>query len=283
MIDSQDAFPTDPTRAYINYYPAANTWGTLAYEDQWPGTGDYDMNDLVVNYQYKIVSNAKNNVVELFGSFAPIATGATYNNGFGVRFPFANGLVKTVTGQNLKNGYIKSNGNGTEAGQTNAVIIPFDNARSLIKYNDGGLFINTKMDLSKASGDTSVVYVGFTSPISTSTLGTAPFDPFLISNMHRGFEVHLPNNAPTDLIDKTLAGTLDDASVAAKGIYYVTKDNHPWALSFTETFNYPIEQVSIDQAYLHFFDWAKSGGALYKDWYKNTGAGYQNTKNIYSK
>ena len=283
VIDSQDAFPTDPTRAYINYYPAANTWGTLAYEDQWPGTGDYDMNDLVVNYQYKIVSNAKNNVVELFGSFAPIATGATYNNGFGVRFPFANGLVKTVTGQNLKNGYIKSNGNGTEAGQTNAVIIPFDNARSLIKYNDGGLFINTKMDLSKASGDTSVVYVGFTSPISTSTLGTAPFDPFLISNMHRGFEVHLPNNAPTDLIDKTLAGTLDDASVAAKGIYYVTKDNHPWALSFTETFNYPIEQVSIDQAYLHFFDWAKSGGALYKDWYKNTGAGYQNTKNIYSK
>jgi LruC domain-containing protein len=101
--------------------------------------------------------------------------------------------------------------------------------------------------------------------------------------MHRGFEVHLPNFAPTSLIDNTLFGTLQDASNAANGIYYVTKDNHPWALNFTESFNHPIESVSIDKAFLHFFDWAKSGGASYKDWYKNTGAGYQNTSNIYNK
>lgn len=283
VTDAFDAFPNDPTRAYINYFPAQNTWGTLAYEDQWPGTGDYDMNDLVVNYQYKIISNAKNNIVEMFGSFAPVASGAIYNNGFGVQFPFSPDLIQTVTGQNLKNGYIKTNANGTEAGQKNAVIIPFDNVHSMIRYADGGLFINTRSELPNIAGDTSVVYVGFTSPISASTFGTAPFNPFLISNMRRGFEVHLPNNAPTNLIDNTLFNTLDDASKPNAGIYYVTKDNHPWALSFTETFNYPIETVSIDQAYLHFFDWAKSGGTQYTDWYKNTGSGYQNTKNIYGK
>lgn len=283
VTDAFDAFPKDPARAYINYFPAQNTWGTLAYEDQWPGAGDYDMNDLVVNYQYKIISNAKNNVVEMFGSFVPVASGAIYNNGFGVQFPFSSDLIQTVTGQNLKSGYIKTNANGTEAGQKNAVIIPFDNAHSMIRYADGGLFINTKSDLSKVSGDTSVVYVGFNSPIPTSTLGTAPFNPFLISNMRRGYEVHLPNNAPTNLIDNTLFNTLEDASNANAGIYYVTKDNHPWALSFTETFNYPIETISIDQAYLHFFDWAKSGGTQYTDWYKNTGGGYQNTNNIYNK
>ena len=283
VIDSQDAFPKDPTRAYINYYPAQNTWGTLAFEDNWPMLGDYDLNDVVVSYQYKYISNAKNNVVEIFGSFAPIATGAVYDNGFGLQFPFATSLVQTVTGQKLSSGYIKTNSNGTEANQKNAVIIPFDNAHSMIKYADGGLFINTKSDLQKASGDTSVVYVSFTSPISLTTLGISSFNPFLISNKRRGYEVHLPNFAATDLVDNTLFGTQNDASNPSAGIYYVTKDNHPWGLNFTETFSYPIETVSIDQAYLHFFDWAKSGGASYKDWYKNTGAGYQNAKNIYSK
>ena len=283
VIDSQDAFPKDPTRAYINYYPAQNTWGTLAFEDNWPMQGDYDLNDVVVSYQYKYISNAKNNVVEIFGSFAPIATGAVYDNGFGLQFPFATSLVQTVTGQKLSSGYIKTNANGTEANQKNAVIIPFDNAHSMIKYADGGLFINTKSDMQKAAGDTSNVYVSFTSPISLTTLGISSFNPFLISNQRRGYEVHLPNFAPTNLVDNTLFGTQNDASNPGAGIYYVTKDNHPWGLNFTETFSYPIETVSIDQAYLHFLDWAKSGGASYKDWYKNTGAGYQNAKNIYSK
>jgi len=39
----------------------------------------------------------------------------------------------------------------------------------------------------------------------------------------------------------------------------------------------------IHETYLHFLDWAKSGGALYPGWYKNTGSGYRSTQNIYSK
>jgi len=281
--DYEDAFPTDPTRAYINYYPAQNAWGTVAYEDNWPLLGDYDMNDLVVSYQYKIISNAQNNVVEMYGSFAPVASGAIYNNGFGVSFPFASSLVKTVTGQNLKSGYIKTNANGTEAGQQNAVIIPFDNARNLISNTDGNSFINTLLSEPKVSGDTSVVYIGFTSPITTATLGTASFNPFAISNGRRGYEIHLPNYAPTALVDMSLFGTNNDASIPSKGIYYVTKDNHPWGLNFIGGFQYPIETVPISQAYLHFFDWAGSGGATFTDWYSNTASGYQNTGNIYNK
>ena len=281
VVDSQDAFPNDPTRAYINYYPAQNTWGTLAFEDNWPMLGDYDMNDMVVSYQYKYISNAQNNVVEIYGSFAPIATGAVYNNGLGLQFPFSPSFVKIVTGQYLNSGYIKTSANGTEADQKNAVIIPFDNAHSMIKYSDGGLFINTLSNLQKAAGDTSNIYVSFTTPISLTTLGISSFNPFLISNMRRGYEVHLPNFVPTSLADNTLFGTQNDASNPTLGIYYLTKDNHPWGINFTESFKYPIETISIDQAYLHFFDWTKSGGVQYTDWYKNTGSGYQNAKNIY--
>jgi len=281
--DYADAFPTDATRAYINYYPAQNQWGTLAYEDNWPALGDYDLNDLVVSYQYKVISNAQNNIVEFYGSYAPVASGATFNNGFGVQFPFSSSLIKTVTGQNLQNNYIKQNANGTEAGQTNAVVIPFDNVRNLIKNADGNLFVNTLTTEPKITGDTSVVYVSFTSPVSSTTLGMASFNPFLISNLRRGYEVHLPNYAPTSLATTSFFGTQNDASVPASNIYYVTKDNHPWALSFIGPWQYPIEGDPINEPYLHFYDWAASGGVSYTDWYYNTSAGYQNTQYIYSK
>ena len=281
--DNEDAFPLDPTRAYINYFPSQNAWGTLAYEDNWPLLGDYDMNDLVVSYQYKIISNAQNNVVEFYGSFAPIASGAIYNNGFGVQFPFTTSIVKTVSGQNLSSGYIKTNANGTEAGQQNAVIIPFDNARKLISNTDGNLFINTLASEPRVMGDTAVVYVQFNSPITANTLNTASFNPFLISNMRRGYEVHLPNYAPTSLADVSLFGTQNDASIPSSGIYYITKDNHPWGLNFIGNFQFPLETIPISQAYLHFFDWSGSGGTLFTDWYNNLSGGYRNNSNIYSK
>jgi hypothetical protein len=36
------------------------TAGTLAFEDLWPSTGDYDFNDLVVDYDFKIIKTIKN-------------------------------------------------------------------------------------------------------------------------------------------------------------------------------------------------------------------------------
>jgi LruC domain-containing protein len=283
VTNANDAFPTDPTRAYINYFPTPTTFGTLAYEDQWPNTGDYDLNDLVVNYRYKIISNAQNNIVEFYADYVPIAAGATLLNGFGVQFPFSSSLVKTVTGQSLKTNYIKQNSNGTEAGQSKAVIIPFDNHANLLQNAGDPTRINTDMSKPKITGDTSHIYVQFTSPISKANFGNAPFNPFAIKNHSRSYEMHLPGNLPTDLADKLLLGTKQDGTNVASNIYYVTKDNHPWALSFLGGFNYPAEGVNIADAYLHFLEWANSGGILYPDWYSNTGTGYRNNAKIYTK
>ena len=155
--------------------------------------------------------------------------------------------------------------------------------RNLIHNYDGNLFVNTLTTEPKVTGDTSVVYLSFTSPVSASTFGISNFNPFAISNMRRGYEVHLPNYAPTALANAALFGTQNDASSPAKGIYYVTKDNHPWGLSFIGPWQYPIETVPVNQPYLHFFDWAGSGGISYTDWYYNTAFGYQNTQYIYNK
>ncbi len=51
IANTLDMYPNDATRAFDNYYPSKTVFGTLAFEDLWPGKGDYDMNDLVVDYQ----------------------------------------------------------------------------------------------------------------------------------------------------------------------------------------------------------------------------------------
>lgn len=279
VTDLYDKFPNDPLRAYVNYYPSQTGYASLAFEDLWPATGDYDMNDMVIGYRYTFVSNAQNKVVEFYGDYGISAVGASFVSGFGVQLPFSPNLISIVTGQKLTAGYIKTNGTGTEAGQSQAVIIPFDNYQSLIK-RPGGYYINTQTGAPVIKGDTSHIYVKFVTPISSSTLGTAPFNPFLISNGRRSYEVHMAGYKPTDLADTKLFGTLQDNTNASKGIYYVTKKNWPWAINFPQAFDYPSEGSAINKAYYKFLDWAKSGGTQYSDWYTNQ-SWYRNSSYIY--
>ncbi|AMR30135.1 hypothetical protein A0256_01230 [Mucilaginibacter sp. PAMC 26640] len=281
VTDVFDQYPNDPARAYATYYPSKSTFGTLLFEDLWPATGDYDLNDMVVGYRYKTVTNAKNNAVELFADYAVKASGASFLNGFGVQFPFSSTLVKNVSGQKLVGSYISQNGNGTEANQAKAVIIPFDNYQAVIK-RPGGYYINTQNDAPVVKGDTIHIYMGFTAPISTTTLGTAPFNPFLISNQRRGYEVHLPDNLPTDLADRKLFGTAQDATKINNNVLYKSKNAWPYALNFTEQFDYSAEGNAINKSYNYFLQWAKSGGSLHKDWYLNL-PGNRNEGLIYKK
>ena len=283
VIDALDAFPNDATKAYVTYFPSQNGYSTLAFEDYWPQKGDYDLNDLVVNYRYTFVSNAANAVLEMTGEYLPVAAGAGYKNGFGVQLPLATSKIASVTGQSIQGTYVQLASNGVEAGQAKAVLIPFDNHQNLLKSSGGTDQVNTDPSKEKVTPTKATVLVKFTSPVTVAELGNAPFNPFLISSQRREYEVHLPDNLPTDKANKSLFGTFDDASNQAIGKYYMNKENAPWAISFTDTFSYPVESKSISDAYLHFLEWAKSGGTLYKDWYSNTAAGYRNISNIYSK
>lgn len=271
IYDNNDEFPTDPTKAYTSYFPTKNTWGTLAFEDNWPAKGDYDMNDVVVKYNYSYINNSNNKVVEMTGSYVLEDAMADYINGFGVQFPFAPSLINSVTGQRLADNFINLNSNSTEAGQTNAVIIPFDNHKTILANNAA---------LGSAK-DTVKVNISFTSPISISNTVGAPYNPFLISNKNRGNEIHLSGHLPTNKANLGLFGTQHDDSNPATNKYYLSAQNWPWAISFIETFNYPKEGAAINEAYLHFADWASSGGSIFTDWYKNTASGYRDLSKIY--
>ncbi len=282
--DNLDAFPNDPTKAYITYYPSQTTYANIAFEDNWPAKGDYDMNDLVVSYRYTFVSNAQNQIVSMTGDYNVNAAGASFKNGFGVQLPVLPSDVQSVTGYKLSSGtYINLASNGVEAGQSKAVIIPFDTHDMAIQNPDFSYFVNTLLSKSKVSPNTISVNVVFNNPIDASVLSPSTLNPFLISNMRRGYEIHLPGYHPTDLADTKLFGALDDNSNPATGKYYLSAQNWPWAINYSNTFNYPIEGVNITNAFLHFVDWANSGGTIYPDWYSNTSTGYRNNSNIYSK
>lgn len=281
--DQFDSFPNDATRAYITYSPSSTGWSTLAFEDNWPTRGDYDVNDLVVNYRYTFIANAQNGVVEMTGEFLPVAAGAAYKNGFGVQLPVVASAVASVTGQSLLKNFIQLAANGVESGQAKAVFIPFDNHENLLKNADGSTQVNSDPSKPKATATQATVGIKFVSPVPMNTLGNAPFNPFLIVNQVRGTEIHLPNNAPTDKMTASLFGTFDDSSTASTGRYYLSKTGAPWALSFPDMFSYPVEGRPITDAYLRYNEWVTSGGVSYKDWYINAGAGYRNSAVIYSK
>ncbi|MFA8437186.1 MAG: LruC domain-containing protein [Marinifilaceae bacterium] len=282
VTDTFDKFPEDANRAHKSYYPSSSQFGTLVYEDMWPHKGDYDFNDLVIDYQFEIVTNADNLVKEINPKFLVRAIGASFQNGFGIAFGSNPSSIESVTGQNLTEGLISNSGNGTENQQNKAVVMIFDNAFNQLKKPAGGGFINTDPDLPYIEGDTIKCSIILSSPLSTNQIGLPPYNPFIFTNKRREVEIHLPGQAPTDLADITLFGTGQDLSDPGEQKYYFSSQEYPWAINIPENFNYPIEKASIVNAYLVFGNWAASKGYNYQDWYQNK-SNYRNNSNIFQK
>ena len=262
-------------------YPATG-FGTLAYEDLWPGKGDYDFNDLVIDYQFNILINTSNNVEKVTGTFIIKAFGASFENGFG--FQLADAIDPadlTVTGYELTESFIDLGSNGTENGLSIPTIIVFDNAFNQMEHPGVGIGVNTTLGAPYVTPDTLVITIDFKpNTYSFSDLDIANFNPFLIVNKERTHEVHLPYYKPTAKANTALFGQWEDDSNPATNRYYVNDKNLPWAINIYESFDYPIEKQEIIWAHLKFAEWAMSGGVLFPDWYKNL-TGYRNESLIY--
>ncbi len=266
VSDNLDEYPNDPGKAYNNYYPSSTEMATVAFEDQWPGKGDYDLNDLVMAYRYKIVTNAAGNVVQVNGNLELKATGGSFPNGFGVQFPVNRSSVSGLTSGVL------------EAGQTKAVVILFDNMRTQASN------WNTDPAQSAAAPETYTFSFDVANGPSLSNFGLTGYNPFIWnSDLGRGNEIHLFGHEPTDLASTNLFGTGDDNSSVQDQRYYVTQSGLPYAIEVpVSPFHYPIERADITQTYLKFAAWVQSGGTSYVDWYSNTESGYRNNANIFN-
>ncbi|HMI05276.1 MAG TPA: LruC domain-containing protein [Pedobacter sp.] len=261
--DIMDDYPDDATKAFNNY-SSTGSGSTIGFEDQWPVKGDFDLNDLVITYNYTVVTNAKNIVVQVIGKFKLHATGGSINNGFAVEFPLDRLSVDKLEGGDL------------EDVQTKAVIVLFTNMHKEMANQ------NTVPGAVQSESKSYTVKFNVLKGPLFESFGT-DFNPFLFYMAGQSrHEVHLAGKAPTQLADKRLFGENDDDTNLSAGRYYLTKSGLPFAISIPAgRFEYPIEGKDIAQAYLHFAEWAVSGGKSYIDWYDNLSKGYRNSALIY--
>lgn len=278
--DSRDEYPNDPAKAFNNYYPSKNAVGTLAFEDLWPNKGDYDFNDLVVDYNFNQITNADNNVVEIEAALTVRAIGASLRNGFAIQLNTLPENIASVTGQQLTSGVFKTASNGTENNQQKAVVPIFDDAFKVLNYT--GSIVNTVSGGAYVTPKTLNVTIKLKNPVALSGFGTAPYNPFIVIGGERGREVHLPGSAPTTLADKSLFGTGDDNTILSIQKYYMSDKYLPWAINIPQKFDYPIEKQDITKTYLMFNPWAVSHGFNYMDWYTSK-TGYRDDGKLYKK
>jgi len=264
--------------------PVVYLEGTVAFEDLWPSKGDYDLNDLVIEYDFEVTKDNNEMVESIEVTFEIRAFGAGFRNGFGFSFPNVSPSdIVSVSGYDIANtGQFSLASNGTENGQSKATFILYDDSFRIMEHPGIGIGVNTDPTAPYVSTETLVLNIEFANgAVTYSQLDIGNFNPFIVVDQNRGLEVHLPDYPATDLLNTNYFGTADD-DTNPPNKYFLTENNLPWAIQIPERFNYPVEKQAIIGAYNHFAAWAQSGTfpRVHEDWYRDL-LGYRNTSLLY--
>lgn len=216
--------------------------GTLAFEDIWPSGGDYDMNDVVIEYSRETYFNKNNLVAKIVDTFKPVHDGATFINAFA--YQLDGGYVGKLT---LPAGAIYEE-------ETSSIIV-FPNAKT-------------------AQGQSFQIVREFVKEsINKENLLFHPYNPYIIVKYVAGeknrTEVHLPKHKATSMADQNKIGSQKDA-------YYIDREGaYPFAIDIPMlNFATVTETRRIDSEYPYFSKWAEASGSAYQDWYMK----YEGTK-----
>lgn len=249
--------------------------GVLAFEDNWPNKGDYDMNDVIVSYRreiYKSVLTQK--VTKLVDTFIAEHNGGLQANGFGYQLTgISSSTIRHISIEAEGVGSKFMNGQTQEPGQNYPTLVLFDDIRAALHKH-----IKVSIDLAPETYSEKDVTPFFTNPYWNQQY-KYNFNPFVIieSNKGRGREAHIVKFPPTGKVDPAYFGTQQDQSQPATGLYYVNSDNLPTGLHLSgvatgeergKHFIIPVEKVSILDTYPDFSAWASSFGTTNIDWWK---------------
>lgn len=259
ISDYYDEYPLNPELAFNEYCPSLYGHYTLLAEDLWPARGDYDFNDLVMEYKSKKEMSSERLIVTRRMDFSVLHIGGSYKNGIGVVWEEEPSKVESfTTPQTYTEGYIETLPNGLEANQKNIVTIIFDNAREV------------------EIGHTIQTVTNYSTPIDCPTGGNI----IMIINGDRERELSFANKTPTDLAGLQWFNIGHDVSNIAEGNTYKGATNLPWMIRLTGEIDFiPKEKVKITEAFTKFKQWAESGGTEFTDWQLDV-AGYRNLENM---
>lgn len=276
------AFTISESGISYRYYPSANSWVTLAYEDQWPATDDYDMNDVVMYYRtVEVIQNNKIVRIDILGELQ--ALGGDYHSGFAVQLENVdtsnvNEQTLRLLHNNIEQQYSGTNGADTysilESGNSNAVVVIsqdlWKHADTVCKYH------RTEKGCNQAQMFDFEISVPLIDPIALDTLA-APYDPFIfateglyhgdsIVSPGRALEVHLVDHAPTDKFNTEFFGLESDTSDPETGRYFRNENNLPWAIELPQGWKWPSERTPILLAYPEFQPYVESDGETHSNW-----------------
>lgn len=178
--------------------------GIIAFEDNWPRKGDYDLNDVIVKYQSVLNFNDANQVLSTEDTYELLWSGATFKNGFAYQL----NTERSNTSTEMLATSTTFNGQGLDADLSKATVNVF---LSAVNVTEG----NRKTATYKIKNT-------FKSPLPHETLGVPPYNPFIM--VHDGLgkprtEVHLVNYPPTEKADMTLFHTGEDLSSVPTSYY----------------------------------------------------------------
>lgn len=218
-----------------------NSFCIFAFEDIWPTGGDYDLNDVIVEFNRSITFNEKNQVTEVKDTYKPVQDpeAASKTSAFAVQYAAT------------QRGTMELPATAVDETQTNSVIL-FPSAKAAIGQEF--TVIRTFEKGAMMKGDLEV--------------GTSALNPFIIvdfpgQGVDNRTEVHLPKHKATNMANPDQIGSGDDA-------YYVNKNGkHPFAIVIPAAFTPVTEKIGIEKEYPDFEKWVDSNGAEYTDWYKN--------------
>lgn len=272
----------------VRHFPGESSYATLAFEDNWPHVADYDMNDVVIHY--RITELVQDGVVRksyIQGRLA--AVGADYHNGFAIRLA---GLAKDAIDTQLSRQYHNqalTADSGLEVDSNEAIFIVSEDITSF-KSTECDYF-RTLNNCREEESFNFEIHITLLENADSSGLVSMPYDPFIFATpgyyhgeglpLHpgRSWEVHLPDQAPTEKFDhESMWGLGSDASDPTTQTYFKTSSNLPWALLMFQEWQWPLERVDLVRAYPMFADFAESAGQQGQQWYTQNNA---RTNSIY--
>ena len=268
VLDSNDDYPNDSERAFDVFYPSEEGQGTLAYEDNWPVEGDYDLNDLVVKYRYMETRNSLGRIKALNVVYTLTARGASRANGFALALNNIQSNTSYEAQLSINNATATVLLSEEDSSHLNFVLA--SNTETLMPTPAGCNFYNTDSDCPLAPEVKVEFNLTFTDAKTRTQMGNAPYNPYIYATFDRGREVHLPNHKPSSRADSARFGSGDDDSnLFDFSKTYETNANLPWALNMPYSWLHPTSGDNIVDVYGNYRNWAESGGLISTDWYTN--------------
>ena len=253
--------------------------GTYLFEDLWPESGDFDMNDACVEFVQGSCRDMWNDTYGETFSFKVRQNYATKKNG--IAFRLIGGKRAAV------NNKFNEIANKFEYGYH----VPYDvklyiggkEATGELEYDKENQIYYVIPDTKKNPG---VVYtVEFIHVPEGAPLHYESYYKKYISQVDvflyrkeggMNWEVHTSGMEPTPLMNTKYFGTGDDHSIPEQGIYYVREGNYPFGLflsgqqidKMSKLFEIDNEGTPLDRLYPGYAEWVNSQGAYQAGWYK---------------